>query len=150
MSVATASQQQTATAATEGITRPSILALPHVIPTFLELRFPSPKPPIKPCRAHLLSESWREQATAILDSSPHKSPHNRGKEGKLGNALSLYGRVVNRAGLEPATRCCIQKCYAVGSSSISLRHTSRFCTVFGTVLFPNLLPDSQKCNELEL
>ena len=58
--------------------------------------------------------------------------------------------MVNRAGLEPATRCCIQKCYVVGSSSISLRHTSRFCTVFGTVLFPNLFPDSQKCNELML
>jgi hypothetical protein len=84
---------------------------------------------------------------AILDRSPHKSPHSRGKDAKLGNALSLYGRVVNRAGLEPATRCCIQKCYVVGSSSISLRHTSRFCTVFGTVLFPNLFPDSQKCNE---
>jgi len=35
--------------------------------------------------------------------------------GKLG----LYGRVVNRAGIEPATRDCIQKC-PVGSSSISL------------------------------
>jgi hypothetical protein len=61
--------------------------------------------------------------------------------------IVFIGILVNRAGLEPATRCCIQKCYVVGSSSISLRHTSRFCTVFGTVLFPNLFPDSQKCNE---
>jgi len=50
--------------------------------------------------------------------------------------------MVNREGLEPPTRCCIQKCYVVGSSSISLRPTSRFCTVFGRVLCSNLFPDS--------
>ena len=48
--------------------------------------------------------------------------------------------MVNRGGLEPPTRCCIQKCYVVGSSSISLRHAAWFYTVFGTVLFLKLCP----------
>ena len=61
------------------------------------------------CENHLGDEQhpetrFRVRRFAILDRSPHKSPHSREKDAKLGNALSLHRRVVNRAGLEPATR----------------------------------------------
>jgi hypothetical protein len=79
-----------------------------------------------------------------LIGCPEKMPETCTQAEKPQMRVSLYRRVVNRAGLEPATRCCIQKCYVVGSSSISLRLTSRSSTVFATVLFPNLFPDSQQ------